>query len=98
LLMQQRAHDPALTLSAKVLEKTKSEGSWGFGYQLAQRYADSLDATPLPENIAAEYAEYAAQSRIRQTEIENSDTVSFAQYVQRWRTPVSTPEKSAQLG
>jgi glutamate--cysteine ligase len=87
LLMQQRAHDPALTLSARVLEKTKSEGSWDFGYQLAQRYADSLDATPLPEKIAAEYTEYAEQSRIRQTEIENNDTVSFTEYVQRWRTP-----------
>jgi glutamate--cysteine ligase len=94
LLMQQRANDPALTLSAKVLEQTQSEGSWGFGYQLAQRYADSLDATPLPENIAAEYAEYAEQSRIRQTAIENSDTVSFAQYVQRWRMPSSTVEKT----
>lgn len=95
--MQKRANDPALTLSAQVLEKTKAEGSWGFGYQLAQRYADSLDATPLSDSVAAEYAEYAAQSRIRQTAIENSDTVSFDEYLQRWRTqPVSTQEESAQ--
>ncbi|MDE2421753.1 MAG: glutamate--cysteine ligase [Gammaproteobacteria bacterium] len=90
LSMQKRAADPALTLSAQVLEKTKSEGSWGFGHQLAQRYAVSLNATPLPAAIAAEYAEYAEQSRIRQTAIENSDTVSFAQYVQHWRTSTVT--------
>ncbi len=90
--MQKRANDPALTLSAKVLEKTKSDGSWGFGHQLAQRYAASLNATPLPEHIATEYAEYAEQSRKRQTAIENNDTVSFAQYVQRWRTSTPTEE------
>jgi len=89
-LMQKRANDPSLTLSAQVLERTKSEGSWSFGHQLAEHYAASLNATPLPAHIAAEYTEYAEQSRIRQTAIENSDTVSFAQYVQRWRTPQPT--------
>lgn len=87
LEMQKRASNPTLTLSAQVLQKTKSEGSWGFGYQLAQRYADSLDATPLPDDVAAEYAQYAEQSRSRQTDIENSDIISFNEYIKRWRTP-----------
>jgi glutamate--cysteine ligase len=97
-LMQQRANDPTQTLSARVLEKTKSEGSWGFGYQLAQRYAESLDATPLPDHIVAEYASYVEQSIIRQTKIENSDTLSFAEYVQQWRTPTLNSELTMQHG
>ncbi|GAC1606559.1 MAG: hypothetical protein NVS3B3_07000 [Aquirhabdus sp.] len=85
-IMQQRVHDPEQTLSARVLAKTKAEGVWGFGYQLAQTYADKFDDAPLSEAIAAEYEDYAAQSRIRQNAIENSDTISFPQYLQQWRT------------
>ncbi len=85
--MQKRADDSSLTLSAQVLQKTKSEGSWGFGYQLAQRYADSLDVAPLPEAVAAAYAQYAEQSRSRQIDIENSDIISFDEYLKRWRIP-----------
>ena len=83
--MQQRINDPELTLSARVLAKTKAEGVWGFGYQLAQSYADQFDETPLSADIAAEYANYAEQSRIRQNSIENSDTMSFSEYLQQWR-------------
>jgi glutamate--cysteine ligase len=96
LEMQKRARDASLTLSAQVLQKTKSEGSWGFGYQLAQRYADSLDATPLPEEVAAEYAQYAEQSRSRQTDIENSDTISFNTYIKRWRVPAGKTKEAVQ--
>lgn len=85
-IMQERVNDPELTLSARVLAKTKSDGVWGFGYQLAQTYADHFDEVPLPATIAEEYAEYAAQSIIRQNAIENSDTIDFAQYLERWRT------------
>lgn len=94
--MQQRVNDPELTLSARVLAKTKSEGIWGFGYQLAQTYADQFDQAPLSAAITAEYADYAVQSRIRQNAIENSDTIDFAQYVQRWRSkpPVVDADKS----
>ena len=93
-IMQQRVNDPELTLSAQVLTKTKSEGVWGFGYQLAQTYADQFDDVPLSEATAAEYANYAAQSRIRQNDIENSDTMGFAQYLQQWRAkpPVADAE------
>lgn len=95
-IMQQRVNDPELTLSARVLAKTKSEGVWGFGYQLAQTYADKFDEAPLPDAIATEYADYAAQSRIRQNAIENSDTIGFTQYLQQWRAkpPVADTEKS----
>ncbi len=92
-IMQQRVNDTELTLSASVLAKTKSEGVWGFGYQLAQNYADKFDEAPLPAAIAAEYEDYAAQSRIRQNTIENSDTIDFAQYLERWRAkPVADTE------
>lgn len=83
--MQLRVNDPELTLSARVLAKTKAEGVWGFGYQLAQTYADKFDDAPLSEDTAAEYANYAEQSRIRQNAFENSDTMSFSEYVQQWR-------------
>ena len=97
-LMQTRIEDPEQTLSARVLAKTKSEGVWGFGYQLAQRYADQFDDAPLPDAIAAEYADYAAQSRIRQNDIENSDTIDFAQYLQQWRDkqPVANTETASE--
>ncbi len=97
-IMQQRVNDPELTLSARVLAKTKSEGIWGFGYQLAQTYADKFDEAPLPDVIAAEYADYAAQSRIRQNAIEKSDTISFSQYLQQWRiqSPIVKTEECEQ--
>lgn len=96
--MQLRVNDPELTLSARVLAKTKAEGVWGFGYQLAQTYADKFDDAPLSEETAAEYANYAEQSRIRQNAIENSDTMSFSQYLQQWRSksPVANAEECKQ--
>ncbi len=93
--MQQRIDDPELTLSARVLAKTKAEGVWGFGYQLAQSYADKFDDAPLSKEVAAEYANYAEQSRIRQNTIENNDTMSFSEYLQQWRRTLPIADAEA---
>ncbi|WP_410209868.1 glutamate--cysteine ligase [Aquirhabdus sp.] len=96
-VMQTRLDHPEQTLSARVLAKTESKGIWRFGYELAQQYGTQFKNLPLPESVAAEYAEFAKQSRIQQNAIENSDTISFREYLERWRTvPVSDAEKIVQ--
>ena len=96
-VMQTRIADPAQTLSAQVLAQTKNLGNWGFGYQQAQHYAADLRAQPLSAERLEQYADYAAQSITQQTAIENSDSISFQEYLQQWRSlPANQPGKVAE--
>ncbi len=96
-VMQSRLDHPETTLSARVLAQTESKGIWRFGYEQAQQYATTLTSLPLSDALAKEYAEFAKQSRIQQNAIENSDTISFREYLEHWRSvPVSDAEKIVQ--
>jgi glutamate--cysteine ligase len=91
VVMQTRIADPSQTLSAQVLAQTQKSGNWGFGYQQAQQYAANLAAQPLSAEAQLQYADFAAQSITQQTAIENSDSISFQEYLQQWRSlPRST--------
>ena len=85
-VMQTRIADPSQTLSAQVLAQTQKSGNWGFGYQQAQQYAANLAAQPLSLDAQLQYADFAAQSITQQTAIENSDSISFQEYLQQWRS------------
>ncbi len=84
-LMRARAADPELTLSAQVLAETRLHGNWRFGHSLAQGYAAAFNAAPIPAAIADVYKTMAAQSKLQQSQIEESDTMPFHDYVEQWR-------------
>ena len=84
-VMLGRCHHAKLTPSAQVLHDIiQAGGTWQLGKQLAEQHALSLRAQSLGAR-AAHYATLAEQSIIDQHALEANDTLSFAEYLTRFR-------------
>ncbi|MEY2862300.1 MAG: hypothetical protein RLY58_7 [Pseudomonadota bacterium] len=94
--MQQRLADPALTLSAQVLADTQlAAGSWRMGHELAVEHAATLLQYPVSPELRQHFEQLAIQSRHDQAHIEQSDRVSFAQYVSAYRDHAARPSSAS---
>ena len=84
-VMLGRCHHAELTPSAQVLHDTvQAGGTWQFGKKLAEQHAHSLRAQSLGAR-AAYYATLAEQSISDQQTLEANDTLSFTDYIARFR-------------
>lgn len=87
-LAAQRAklEDFALLPSARVVADLRTNGSSLLheALRLAYAHRQTLQAHALPETRAAEFTRLAASSLIEQQELEHSDTLDFADYLQRY--------------
>ena len=85
-LMLGRAKNPDFTLSAQVLADTQRlGGAWQFGKALAQQHATQLRHEILSEEQQQRYDQLAQASIAEQQRIEEQDSQSFYDYVQRYR-------------
>ncbi|MEM6161997.1 glutamate--cysteine ligase [Erwinia sp. P6884] len=73
--------DPELTYSARILKTMKENGISGTGLALAEQYRHQLAEEPLAILSEDRFAEEAARSQVSQQEIEESDTLSFEDFL-----------------
>lgn len=73
--------DPELTLSGRMLQAVKGMGIANFGLSLAEQYRQMLSAEPLQVLSEEQLANEAISSVERQKQIEESDKVSFEEYL-----------------
>lgn len=84
MAQKQLVQDPEATPSARVLEELRSTnaGFFEFAMESARGHKDYFAAlTPLSLESAALYETEAADSHVRQAEIESSDSISFEEYL-----------------
>lgn len=77
--------DPQLLPAARILETLRDTGEdfFVFAMRLSESHRDALIAEPFPARSRARLQERAAKSLKAQVEIENSDRVGFAKYIER---------------
>ncbi len=73
--------DPELTFSARILAIMKENGISGTGLALAEEYRQQLAEEPLEVLNASQFAQEAECSSRKQQEIEESDTLSFEDFL-----------------
>ncbi|TFW29408.1 glutamate--cysteine ligase [Massilia arenosa] len=77
--------DPSKTPSARVLEEIKAAGSFqAFGLRMTEQHAAHFRDSPLMPVELEEFEEMAAASLAEQKKIEESDTISFDEFVERY--------------
>lgn len=85
-LMQGKARNPNLTLSAQVIADSKRLGStWQLGYTLAQQHRDLLLQQSMSPNTQAKYEVLLEKSLLQQADMEASDTEDFKTFLQQYR-------------
>lgn len=85
-LMQGKARNPNLTLSAQVESDSKQLGStWQLGFTLACQHRALLLQQTLSPNTQAKYEVLAEKSIMQQAELEAADTEDFKQFLQQYR-------------
>lgn len=85
--MLARVQDKQKTLSAQVLADIAEQGStWKFGYYLAEQYEKYYQDYPLSAEKHAFYQHLADESLDKQQQLEQDSSVSFAEYVQQYRS------------
>jgi glutamate--cysteine ligase len=85
-----RLADPASTPSARVLQAMEREhGNSYVRFVLTQsrQHREAICKLPLAADVAERFARLAAESRVRQREIEAADKVSFEVYRQKYLDP-----------
>ncbi|MFS2225360.1 glutamate--cysteine ligase [Pantoea sp. B65] len=73
--------DPELTYSARTLHAMMANGIGGAGLALAEQYRHLLTEEPLDVLTEEQFAEEALRSRASQQQIEESDTLSFDEFL-----------------
>ena len=92
---EEKLRNPALTPSAMMLEKMERDGLsfCEFSMAASRRHAQALLAEPLCEDVRELMERTAAQSLVRQREVEAADESSFEEFLRDWnawgREPVS---------
>jgi glutamate--cysteine ligase len=79
--------DPALTPSARVLERVRGDDSascTGFSLQQSLRHRQAFLAEPLPAEVIARYEQTAAQSLAAQRAAEEGDRLPFDEFRQQY--------------
>jgi glutamate--cysteine ligase len=85
-LMQGKARNPNLTLSAQVIADSERLGStWQLGYTLAQQHRDLLLQQSMSPNTQAKYEVLLEKSVMQQADMEASDTEDFKTFLQQYR-------------
>jgi glutamate--cysteine ligase len=83
-------NDPALTPSARVLAamaRDYGDSYSRFVQEQSLRHRDAILALPMGSDVAARFAELAEASRVRQREMEASDTLPFEAFRQQYIDP-----------
>ncbi|MDO4223864.1 MAG: glutamate--cysteine ligase [Acinetobacter sp.] len=86
--MLQRVAQHEMTLSAKILQDIQQHGStWKFGHALAVQHYQTFQAENVDKSaVYQHYQQLAAQSLQQQQQLEQETQVSFADYVQNYRS------------
>lgn len=86
-LMQQRVANPDETLSARIVREIAEAGStWKFGHQLAEQHEQYYQHYDLSVEKSTYYQQLAEQSLNKQQQLEQETAMSFADYVQQYRS------------
>ncbi|QLE84781.1 glutamate--cysteine ligase [Shewanella sp. Scap07] len=85
----QAVDNPDLTLSGQLMQQLFDQqldhGEWVM--RLAKQYHQELQQLPLPSDVQASYKQAAEESLVQQTEIEQSDAVTFEQFLDDYFKP-----------
>ena len=85
-LMQGKAGNSESTISAQVNADSKRLGSlWQLGFTLANQHRDALLQQTLSPNTQAKYEVLVEKSILQQTELEESETEDFMEFLQQYR-------------
>ncbi|WP_201587486.1 glutamate--cysteine ligase [Psychrobacter jeotgali] len=85
-LMHGKAIQSESTISAQVnADSERLGGMWQLGYTLAQQHRDTLLQQTLSPNTQAKYEVLAEKSILQQTELEETETEEFIDFVQQYR-------------
>lgn len=85
-LMQGKATNPQLTLSAQIeADSLRLGNTWRLGYTLAQQHKKLLQQQTLSPNTQAKYEVLAEKSILQQNELEQNDTIAFKEYLKQYR-------------
>ncbi len=85
-VMQQRIDEVDLTLSAQMIEDTLQQGgTWAFGSYMAQKHALAYEAHVLDPQTQAYFDALAEQSLQQQQQLEQDNSLSFADYLAAYR-------------
>lgn len=85
-VMQHRAEDRSVTLSAQVVEDTlKHNGTWCFGSAMAEQHAEIYQKYLLSDEKKAYFSSLAAQSLQQQHQLEQQSVMSFNEYLAQYR-------------
>lgn len=89
----EKLRDPEQTPSGRLLAQLKESGQSLQNYTFGQSWAhhQNLNRTPLAPDVLAELEQLTARSLVAQTEIEKSDSESFAAYVARYHDALKPP-------
>ena len=81
-----KLQDPARTPSAMMLAEMERDGAsfCEFSMELSKRHAASFRSQPLAEDVRARMEKTAADSIIRQREVEAADQVGFEEFLNDW--------------
>lgn len=81
LNLEQMFDNPELTFSGRLLEQIKAQGIGHYGLSLAEQYYQELINSPYETLTENEFDHERISSIKRQADLENSDTISFDEYV-----------------
>ena len=83
---EEKLRDPALTPSAMMLEEMESEGLsfCEFSMRISRKHAQTLLAEPLDQDVRELMERTAAESLVRQREVEAADKMSFEEFLREW--------------
>jgi glutamate--cysteine ligase len=82
----EKIHRPELTPSAKILREMQEQKKsfYEFTYGLAKQHADYFLQQPLSDELLQEYSALAEESLKEQAALEENQTMSFDEYLQRY--------------
>lgn len=85
--MLERVEDTQKTLSAQVLADIAEQGStWKFGYYLAEQHEKVYQQYHLSVDKQVFYQQLADESLVKQQQLEQERTMSFMDYIQKYRS------------
>lgn len=81
-----KVHHPELTPSAKILQEMQKQKKsfYQFSFDLAKQHADYFLHQPLAGEVLQDYLKLAENSLKEQTALEQNQTMSFDEYLQRY--------------
>ena len=91
-----KLQDPAQTPSARMLAEMERDGAsfCEFSMDVSRRHAETFRSMPLANDVRGHMEKTAADSIIRQQEVEAADQIGFEEFLNNWNSWVKPVQKA----